>query len=103
MKDPAVLELKQRITLIEDTDLTAQKRTREANLEVVRTDGTILKEHGITKGSIENPMTGEEVAKKALGLMEPVLGRNRSEQLIKKIWNLEELKNMRELRPLLSA
>jgi 2-methylcitrate dehydratase PrpD len=103
MNDPAVIEIEKRITLLEDTDLTAQKRTREANLEVVRTDGTILKEHGITKGAIENPMNRDEVAKKALALMEPVLGRDHSEQLIQKIWGLESLKNMRELRPLLSA
>ena len=103
MKDPAVLELKKRIVLVEDTELTAQKRTREANLEAIKTDGTILKEHGVTKGAIENPMTREEVATKARDLMTPVLGPNRTEHLIQKIWNLEEVKDMRELRPLLSV
>ena len=61
MRDPAVLELKKRIALVEDSELTAQKRTREANLEVVKMDGTIMQEHGVTKGAIENPMTREEV------------------------------------------
>jgi 2-methylcitrate dehydratase PrpD len=103
MKDPAVLDVKRRIILVEDTELTAQKRTREANLEVVKTDGTILTEHGITKGAIENPMTREEVEKKAMDLMTPVLGHDRAERLVEKIWNLEMVKNMRELRPLLSA
>lgn len=103
MKDPVVLEVKRRITLVEDTELTAQKRTREANLEVVKTDGTILTEHGVTRGAIENPMTREEVERKARELMTPVLGRNRAEQLIQRVWNLEEVKNMRDLRPLLLA
>ncbi len=103
MKDSAVLELKKRISLVEDTELTAQKRTREANLEVLRADGTTLNAHGVTKGAIENPMTRDEVEGKARELMTPVLGRDRTEQLIQRIRNLEEVKNMRELRPLLSV
>jgi hypothetical protein len=35
--------------------------------------------------------------------MIPVLGKERTEKLIDKIWNLEQVKNMRELRPFLSA
>jgi 2-methylcitrate dehydratase PrpD len=98
MTDPAVLDLKKRITLVEDTDLTAQKRTREANLEIVRTDGTVLKEHGICKGTLEYPMTRSEVESKARELMKPVLGATRTDQLIQAIWALENVKNMRELR-----
>jgi 2-methylcitrate dehydratase PrpD len=103
MKDPAVLEVKKRIVLVEDTELTAQKRTREANVEVRRTDGTILKEHGITRGAYENPMTRDEVEGKARELMAPILGRDRAGRLIQRIWNLEQLANMRELRSLLYA
>jgi hypothetical protein len=47
-------------------------------------------------------MTAEEVEEKSRELMTPVLGKKRSEKLIKTIWSLERVKNMRELRPLLS-
>ncbi len=103
MKDPAVLELKKRIVLVEDTELTAQKLTREANVEVLKTDGTLLKQHGITRGAIENPMTRDEVDGKARELMAPILGRERTERLIRRIWSLEQVANMRELRSLLTA
>jgi 2-methylcitrate dehydratase PrpD len=103
MKDPAVLALKQRITLVEDVDLTAQKRTREANIEVTKVDGTLLQEHGISRGAIENPMSREEVEDKARELMAPILGRDRTQRLIRNIWNLEQVRAMRELRSLLSA
>jgi 2-methylcitrate dehydratase PrpD len=103
MKDPAVLDLKKRITLVEDTGLTAQQRTREANIDVVKTDGTTMNEHGISRGAIENPMTRDELENKARDLMGPVLGAERAGKLIQAIWNLEQLQNMRELRPLLTA
>ena len=101
MQDPSVLELKERITLVEAPELTAARRTRHAIIEVITQDGRPLKEHGVSRGTVENPMTREEVAKKGRQLMAPVLGEERSETLIEKIWNLERVTNMRELRPLL--
>jgi 2-methylcitrate dehydratase PrpD len=103
MKDAAVLEIKKRIVLVEDRELTAQKRTREANIDVTKMDGTSMSEHGVSRGALENPMTKAEVESKARDLMAPVLGRNRAEQLIQKVWDLEDVKSMRELALLLSA
>ena len=99
MKDPAVLEVKKRIQLVEEPDLTAMKRTRQAVIEIVTKDGAPLREHGISRGTAENPMTAEEVEEKSRELMTPVLGKERSEELIHTIWNLERVKNMRKLRP----
>jgi len=39
---------------------------------------------------------------KARGLMEPVLGGRRTDALIERVNALEELKDVRELRPLLT-
>jgi 2-methylcitrate dehydratase PrpD len=103
MNDPSVLEVKKRIVLVEEPELTASKRTRQAIVEITTKDGAILREHGVSKGTVENPMTREEVEKKSRELMAPVLGEGRCEKLINKIWNLEQVMNMRELRPLLSA
>ena len=102
MSDPSVLELREKIQLVEEPELTAAKRTRQAVIEVVTKDGTPLREHGISRGTVENPMTAEEVEEKSGELMTPVLGKERSEELINTIWNLERVKNMRKLRPLLS-
>ena len=102
MNDPSVLEVRKQILLVEEPELTAAKRTRQAVIEIVTKDGTPLREHGISRGTVENPMTAEEVEEKSRELMTPVLGKERSEELINTIWNLERVKNMRKLRPLLS-
>ena len=104
MDDPAVLEVKRRIKLVEDPEISAAKIMRQAIVEVTTKDGARLREHVVSvRGTAENPMTSQEVERKCLELMTPVLGADRSEKLINKIWNLERVRNMRELRPLLSV
>ena len=49
----------------------------------------------------ENPLDTESVNAKARLLMEPVLGAERTEELIRRVNALEELDDVRELRPLL--
>lgn len=100
MKDPAVLEVKKRVTLKEDHELFPY----HSILEVITKDGAKLTEH-VTKvlGRPENPMTKEIMEKRCKELMVPILGEDRSQKLIDKIWTLEQVKNMRELRPLLSV
>jgi hypothetical protein len=46
-------------------------------------------------------MTREEVVQKARDLMAPVLGAANAARLIDKMLGLENVKNIRELRPLL--
>ena len=53
-------------------------------------------------GTAENPMTREEVEEKSQDLLMPILGKDRALELIERIWNLEQVRNMRELRLLLS-
>jgi hypothetical protein len=48
-------------------------------------------------------MTRDEVASKARGLMEPVLGVAVCDRLIKRVFALQEARDIRELRPLISA
>jgi hypothetical protein len=48
-------------------------------------------------------MTHEEVAVKARGLMKPVLGAAACNSLIERVLGLEETKDIRERRPLISA
>ena len=48
-------------------------------------------------------MTRAEVETKCLDLLQDVLGKSRSESLIRTTWEVEKVKSVRDLRPLLSA
>jgi hypothetical protein len=52
---------------------------------------------------VENPLTREDVTEKCESLMATVIGEDRTRVLIEKIWNLEKVKNVRELRPAIAA
>jgi CO dehydrogenase nickel-insertion accessory protein CooC1 len=63
-----------------------------------RVGGRTLREHvSNCRGRPENPMNPEEVEKKAAWLMEPVLGKQHSDQIIESMRRLETLPNVREL------
>ena len=53
-------------------------------------------------GTKENPLDTESVNAKARLLMEPVLGAARTEEIIRRVNALEELDDVRELRPFLA-
>jgi 2-methylcitrate dehydratase PrpD len=75
---------------------------REAIVEVTLVDGTHLRDHvEAVRGTTENPMTRDEVVAKARDLMTPVLGPTACTQLIEKLLGLDDVKDIRELRPLL--
>ncbi len=104
MKDRFVLKLRERIRLIEDPELSASSNKRQGIVEVTTKDGTQLREHVVSvRGTSDNPMTTEEVEKKCSELLKPVLGKNRTQALIDKIWNLEHMRDVRNLRALLSG
>jgi len=102
MQDPAILRERAKVQLIGDDELERRLPHREAIVEVTLTDGTKLTEHvTAVRGTIENPMPREEVVAKARDLMAPVLGAANTASLIEKIFALENVKDIRELRPLL--
>lgn len=103
MSDPAVFEVKKRITLVEDPELSVAEIQRQGIVEVITKDAAKLREHVVSvRGTAENPMTTEEVEKKCSELLRPVLGEGPTQKLIDKIWNLEKVRDVRELRPLIS-
>jgi hypothetical protein len=53
------------------------------------------------RGTVENPMSREEVVDKVRDLIAPVLGLQTCDKLIGTVLSLEKVKNIRELRPLL--
>lgn len=102
MHDPAVVRQKSKIKVIADERLERLLPKRMAVVEVIFNDGTIITERNDTvRGSPENPMSSEEVVAKARDLIAPVLGNEKCEALIEKIFTLEEVKDIGQLRPFL--
>lgn len=102
MKDPAVMALRAKVQLVPDPELDKLLPKRVAILEVTLADGTKLTERvDAVRGTPENPMDRQEIVAKARDLIAPVLGADQCSALIDKILNVEKVKNIRELRPLL--
>jgi 2-methylcitrate dehydratase PrpD len=102
MQDPSVLKQRAKVQLVPDAELERQMPARVAMVEVTLTDGTRLTETvKAVRGTAENPMPREEVIAKARDLLTPGLGGERCDKLIQATMNLEKLKSVRDLRPLL--
>jgi 2-methylcitrate dehydratase PrpD len=102
MQNPEILRQRAKVQLIKDSELQRRLPRREAIVEVTLTDGTKLSEHvEAVRGTAENPMPRDEVVAKCRDLMAPVLGAANTTSLIEKILGLENVKNIRELRPFL--
>jgi 2-methylcitrate dehydratase PrpD len=102
MQDPAVLRERAKVELVADEELEHLLPTRVGVVEVELSDGTHLIERvENARGTPENPMTRDEVVAKARGLMMPVLGAAISTKLIDRLLDIDSVRNVRELRPLL--
>ena len=102
MKDPTVLRHRAKVEVVADPRIDARRPRREAIVEVMLADGTQLNEWvKDVRGTAENPMNREEVVAKARDLVTPVLGAKVCTALIETVLNLESVKDIRELRPLL--
>ncbi|MCU1341721.1 MAG: hypothetical protein JWN92_1144 [Candidatus Acidoferrum typicum] len=102
MQDPEVLRQRAKVQLIGDEELEKLIPKRVAIVEITLNDGTTLTERvEAVRGTPENPMNREEIVAKARDLMDPVLGAAQTKSLIEKVLGLENVKSIRELRPLL--
>lgn len=102
MKDPAVLRVRSKVEVLADPRIDARRPRREAIVELTLNDGTQLSEWvRDVRGTADNPMTREEVVDKARDLIAPVLGASVCKALLDKLLALENLKDVRELRPVL--
>jgi 2-methylcitrate dehydratase PrpD len=102
MQAKNVLDLKARVELVADEEMTRSARRYQASVEVVLSQGQRFEEHVIdVRGRPQNPMTADEVENKARELMTPVLGPARVNRLFDAIRNLESVADIGEFRPLL--
>jgi 2-methylcitrate dehydratase PrpD len=101
-RNPRVLALKEKVQLIGDNDMERTGHRFQGLVEVTLKDGRTLREHVIDcRGRPENPMSPEEVEKKAAWLMEPILGRKNVDQIIDSIRQIEFVTNVRDLTKLM--
>jgi 2-methylcitrate dehydratase PrpD len=104
MADPQVRAAKERVKLVADPALMDPAAPRSGLVEVTLRDG-----HSVSHftrhapGTKENPLDTENVNAKARLLMEPVLGAERTEEIIRRVNALEKLDDVRELRPFLAG
>ena len=97
MNDPAVAEVRNKVALIPDSGLPR----RRPIIEIATADAqTMSHATPAVRGTPENPMPREEVEKKAIDLMGPILGASRSRELADTVWAMERVKVLREFRGL---
>src|SRR5258707_3950868 len=102
MQDAAVLAVRAKAELVPDEAPEKLIPVRVAIVEVTLKDGTQLTERvDAVRGTPDNPMPREEVIAKARDLMTPVLGAGDCSKLIERLLQLDKVKDIRELRPLL--
>ncbi len=102
MKDSAVLRERAKVQLVPDEDLERQYPKRESIVDVTLKDGARLTERvDAVRGTVDNPMTRDEVVAKCRDLMTPLLGSEKCSKLIERVLDLENMKKIEELRPLL--
>jgi 2-methylcitrate dehydratase PrpD len=101
MKDPAVRRLRSRIEAIADETIPNAVRGWRCVMEVTLKDGRKLTHQTMAaKGCPENPLTRSEIEEKALDLMAPVLGKQRSRALVAALLKIDACRNVRALRRL---
>jgi 2-methylcitrate dehydratase PrpD len=104
MKDAAVLRQRAKVQLVPDEELEKLYPKRITIVEITLADGSILTERvEAVRGTSDNPMTRDEVTRKARELMTPYLGAGNTAKLIDAVLNIERVSNVRELRPMLTA
>ncbi|MBM2806278.1 MAG: hypothetical protein HW419_4171 [Deltaproteobacteria bacterium] len=99
MHDPQVLELKKRVEIVADAELTRiHPAVRAGIVEIVTFDGRQFKLLiDRTPGAPYNPLSPAEIEEKFLSLSVPVLGQDKSAAVAQRVSNLEQLADMSEL------
>ncbi|HEY3168803.1 MAG TPA: MmgE/PrpD family protein [Candidatus Binatia bacterium] len=102
-QNPQILALKGKVQLVGDEEMERTGPRFQGLVEVTLKDGKTLREHvSNCRGRPENPMSPDEVEKKAAWLMEPVLGKRNVDEIIETIRRIESVTSARELTKLMT-
>ena len=95
MQDLAIIALRQKVRL--EPGFPGK---REPQIQITLLDGTRLVQDDVPT-YVQFPLTREQVIAKARDLMDPVIGDTSTSRLIDRVLQLEKIKDIHELRPLL--
>ena len=104
MRDPTIMAQRAKIQISGEQSLMDPAAPRGAIVEVTMTDGRKVEQ--FTRhppGTKENPLDTDAVNAKARDLIVPVLGADRADKLLVQLNALETMKDVRDLRSLLTA
>ncbi|MDA4125366.1 MAG: MmgE/PrpD family protein [Thaumarchaeota archaeon] len=104
LKDPANIAFLEKIRVVEDPGLTAKypDRGMPNRIRVREAGGKEAKAQvDVPRGHPRNPMSKEDVEAKFLGLCGGHLGKARAKDALRRLWKLEEEKDMGEVLGLL--
>jgi 2-methylcitrate dehydratase PrpD len=102
MRDRRVVSVREKVQLLGDDAMSAAMPSRQGIVELELADGRRLRYHTrAVRGTPDNPMTRAEVDAKSYDLLAPAIGRGRARKLCDAVWNLDEIDDVRSLRPLL--
>jgi len=102
MKEPATLREREKVKLVPDEQLERLMPLRVAIVEVQLMDGTHLKQRvDNVRGTPRNSMTRDEIVAKARDLIAPILGPAQCANLIERVLDLDKVRDIRALRPVL--
>ena len=104
MRDPQVLAVKQRVQLVADRALMDRAAPRSGRVDVTLRDGRSFSQFTRhAPGTMENPLDTAGVNDKARALMVPVIGVRRTDAIIERVNDLDQLRSVRELSGLLAT
>jgi len=103
LRDSAVCELMKKVRVVRDTDFVDRYPASMPTRITVRTrEGkTYTKQKDLPLGHPGNPMSDQELEGKFRRLVDRRLGRPRTDDLIRLVWRLEQMKDIGTLMPLL--
>ena len=100
--DREVIEVAKKVNVVHDEESEAiYPTTRLGKVSLETTDGQQYSAKVFhPRGSQENPLSRQELEDKFLGLAGMVLSRNRAQELLQAVRNLEQMKDINELAEL---
>jgi 2-methylcitrate dehydratase PrpD len=103
LEDPQIKEMMARIEIEEDPSLNAKYPETLASIAVLetKTKGTLKNQVIYPKGNMKNPMTKDDVVAKYRALCAGAMDRNKSEQILQRLLDLDQTDDLQELFDLL--
>jgi len=104
MQDAQALRQREKVNLVGGPELAKLLPVRVTVVEIEFIDGSRMSERvSAVRGTPRNPMSRSEVMEKARDLMAPVVGSEQAQRLTATVYAIENVADVRSLRPLLQS